>query len=270
MIKKTLIPIVLLVTLFGYSSLYCQVPYFYDCYENSKADCGNCGPLEQKQLTIDIEGCPVKVSYLYQECTCPNPRVYFMINYVRINLTTPEACCKLVCKIHPPGPYNMDCGPDHSKNCWNNPTDKDEIGLLHKTLYERLASHIFDSLSTQYTCPTAIELEYYWPARCMSACSYKCFLKKDPRIQVALYFTLPCEPRGCCGYRFKRCIGPDGEPVNIQIEPVGGWVQEGCKGTTSDYCKYNVGDIIDIMGSEFVIIGAQQTDCFTNCDPDYD
>lgn len=249
---------------------------FLPCYDDFSNCDSNCTQPITKNMTLYFPGynCPLYVSYLYKECYCPEKRIFIDIVYVRIGgangspMNYPE-CCKIFCYLYPPGTANGDC--TNFWDCYNlNPSNSGNFANLMLNLYDQISKIEFyeHHNNSPYLCEygNTLKIAYYWPSKCTGFCVYELKPKEG---EGFAYVVTPeaCSENYCCGKIVEYCINPNGElnEFIISESELGGE----CPPYIYLKCKHKIGDIVDIMGKEHIVINVKETNCTMPCDPDY-
>ncbi len=237
---------------------------FNSCYQTLFSQCTpGCGTEAEVSKAIPYNGCEIIVTYKIRHCECPTPTTFIQINYIRINISEPEACCDLVCYLFPPGPFTKNCNPNqHNLNCYNNPPNSARLFDLTQNLYDQLSDSIFNDVRLQYTCPQKLTIKYFWPSECFGLCLYD-LSRSVPGGEEKAFVIVPnvCQTGFCCGKTLTYCKDLLGV-IQKTVTTTTGNVY--CGDEYTPQCKL-IGESFNLDGTIYTITNVRTTECYSPC-----
>lgn len=236
---------------------------FNDCYQDEFNNCTNCTPEQRHSIDMPYQGCNVRVTYVTRTCDCPQPQVFIEIVYFRINISTPQACCDLICQLFPPGPYTQNCG-NHSLHCINNPPDHVAYKQMGDQLYDDLLEMLFNQVKDQYDCPNEYSIKYYWPSECFGFCTYDLQEVGPSGRDEVLMIPTACNDNGCCEITHTYCKDQSGNIVKT-VTGSSTIVNCGPEQPPHIQCSIQVGTQITFGTTNYVVTRVRNTPCQASC-----
>lgn len=237
---------------------------FNSCYQTLFSECiPGCGTESEVTKTLPYNGCSIEVTYKIRHCECPTPTTFIQINYIRINISEPEACCDLICYLFPPGPFPKNCDPNqHNLNCYNNPPNTARLFDLTKDLYYQLSDSLFNDVDSLYTCPNKLTIKYFWPSECFGYCIYNLSMWVTGGEQRAFVIApTVCNSGFCCGKTLTYCNDILGIIHKTETQTTG---EVYCGEEYTPQCL-PIGQPYNLNGAIYTIMNVRTTECYSPC-----